>query len=261
MHLWRTMKAVWMEVLKTMTSVKPWPKRSKPMTTLPHLQLELQALRPTSTMICEVADMPIAAIPAEPPDTPHPSLQNQQTSNNNRTNRTEDTIHDTSSALASFVQQESNDICIQPNSLIPVLINRDDSDSDNEAITKTEETSYTTSSITIQGDSHQQASLTTNRYTTSRNIQRLTRQSQQATQFTQQRIATTPLVPSQVITQNHWAPNITIEGLAQIQASGHTTQNNFGIGDPLQLPKPVTSLRVYFQNVNGINLTSQGIGT
>ena len=64
------------------------------------------------------------------------------------------------------------------------------------------------------------------------------------------------LVPTQIPILHQRAQPIHLEGL--LPAQNQAVHKNFYTGDTLQLPKPTSSMRVYFQNVNGINLTSTG---
>ena len=65
------------------------------------------------------------------------------------------------------------------------------------------------------------------------------------------------LVPTQVITTNS---HVTYQPIIGLQPADDLPDphNNFYIGDSLQLPKNVGTTRLYFQNLNGINLSQLG---
>ena len=199
-------------------------------------------------MIYEADDVTIATIATEPPGAPQNPLRNQQTSPITQAYRPEP-IDPYPSLLPLSATQANMDI--HHTSSPPALITRYDSDSD--------DSTTCTESSTLQVNSHTSATTPANEHSTTPGCTcRLTSIHDHGISSNCRHTTTTPLIPSQVITPNHPAPTIPIPGLAPIQRPGRTTQDNFGIGDTLQLPKPATSLRVYFQNINGINLTHQG---
>ena len=65
------------------------------------------------------------------------------------------------------------------------------------------------------------------------------------------------LVPTQVITAN---PQVTYHPITGLQPTDErlTPSDNYYIGDSLQLPKSEGTTRIYFQNLNGINLSHLG---
>lgn len=65
------------------------------------------------------------------------------------------------------------------------------------------------------------------------------------------------LVPTQV-TLRHNTVGQLMPDLTPIPSNGRPWQDNFGIGDPMTLPKSHMITRIYFQNVNGITLTTPG---
>ena len=78
-----------------------------------------------------------------------------------------------------------------------------------------------------------------------------------ARQSTRRVMADIPnLVPTQIPILHQRAQPIHLEGL--LPAQNQAVHKNFYTGDTLQLPKPTSTMGVYFQNVNGINLTSTG---
>ena len=67
------------------------------------------------------------------------------------------------------------------------------------------------------------------------------------------------LVPTQIYNATLALAPMPIQGLTHIQGQQLPgMQDNFYVGDVMALPKNPTTTRVYFQNVNGINLTQLG---
>ena len=67
------------------------------------------------------------------------------------------------------------------------------------------------------------------------------------------------LIPTQVITATPALAPLAVQGLTQLPIqTTRASHENFYIGDILSLPKSGSTTQVYFQNVNGINVTAHG---